>query len=243
MKEKLTRTQLQSLKSQLIVEKTDLEKHFELNDRFGLSEAQSNYSGELSLYDNHPADVATETYERGKDIALNEHAKFQLEQIEQALQNIKIDHYGMCIVCRNSIPYERMEAIPTTQYCKQHAPVQQASQRKPAEEDFLSPPFGHTSLEEDADSTQFDGEDAWQIVESWGNSDSPAMAEDGEIFDYDNVYIEADESVGFVQPIESFLATDLYGKHITVIRNRQYRKYMSDNEGDHGLELAAETLS
>ncbi len=83
----------------------------------------------------------------------------------------------------------------------------------------------------------FDGEDAWQIVEKWGNSDSPAMSEDAESFDYNQMVIESDENEGFVEAFESFITTDLYGKEVSFVRNRAYHKYMKDHEGDHGLEL------
>jgi YteA family regulatory protein len=231
----LNNEQMKQLKKQLLEEKEDLTKHLERNDHFGMSESHSDMIGELSTYDNHPADVATEIYERGKDIALNEHAENQLEEVNRALENIAIGHYGQCVSCGTNIPFERLEAVPTAQYCKQHAPKPEVNDQRPVEERFLNPPFGRTSLDEQGDQNQFDGEDAWQIVESWGTSDSPAMAEDPEVFDYNSMYIESDEPDGYVEPIESFLATDLYG-NVSVIRNWEYRRYMASQEGDHGLE-------
>lgn len=232
----LSPKQMEQIKNQLLKEKVDLIKHFELNEHFGLNESQSDMTGELSMYDNHPADVATEIYERGKDIALNEHAEIYLEQVDRALENISIGHYGSCIACGIPIPFERLEALPTTDYCKAHSPDKKVSDRRPIEEKFLNPPFGRTSLDEHDDQTQFDGEDAWQIVERWGNSDSPALAEDPEVTDYDNMYIESDELVGCVESLESFLAVDLYGNPIPVVRNSHFRKYMASDEGDHELE-------
>jgi YteA family regulatory protein len=232
----LNSKQLNQLKQQLLDEKADLERRLDDNGNFGLSESQGDSSGELSMYDNHPADTATGLYEREKDIALNEHAEFQLNQLNRSLENMAEGDYGICVTCGTAIPFERLEAIPTTEYCIKHSVDNHVSDRRPVEEEFLNPPFGRTSLDEQGDQNQFDGEDAWQIVESWGNSDSPAMAEDPEIFDYDSVYIEADEPDGYVEPIESFLATDLYGNHVSIVRNREYRRYMASNEGDHELE-------
>lgn len=82
----------------------------------------------------------------------------------------------------------------------------------------------------------FDGEDAWQTMERWGTSNTPALSEEPEINDYNGMYIESGEADGYVEPIEQFLATDLYGKERTVIRNRAYRRYMKDGEGDTRLE-------
>lgn len=44
--------------------------------------------GELSAYDNHPADVGSETYEREKDAGLREQAGYILREIEGALEKI-----------------------------------------------------------------------------------------------------------------------------------------------------------
>lgn len=44
--------------------------------------------GELSTYDNHPADVGSETYEREKDTGLREQAGYVLREIESALEKI-----------------------------------------------------------------------------------------------------------------------------------------------------------
>ena len=42
--------------------------------------------GELSAYDNHPADMGTELYEREKDFALEEHTDSELNKVNEALQ-------------------------------------------------------------------------------------------------------------------------------------------------------------
>lgn len=109
------------------------------------------------------------------------------------------------------------------------------------EEQFLAPAFGRTSLDEREDQNGFDGEDAWQIVESWGTSNTPAMAESGDIDSYDVMAIEAAEELdGFVEAYESFVATDIYGHDVSIVRNRQYRKYLENGEGSGLLEPGSE---
>ncbi len=223
---KLTEKQIKRIKKQLLTERASLEQMTDRSGNFGLASSFRDSTGDLSVNDNHPGDLGTEMYERGKDIALNEHAENQLEDIDTALERMEKGNYGICTICGTDIPYARLEAIPTTRYCLQHVPEREISNRRPAEERFLRPPFGRTSLDEDDNETEFDGEDAWQIVESWGNSDSPAMAEDPEALNYDNLYLESDENVGYVEALESFLATDLYGRQVMVVRNNEYKKYM-----------------
>lgn len=231
----LTDKQLHTLRSSLEAEQAIIEQRLASNDHFGLGVSHREELGELSLIDNHPADVATEIYERGKDIALLEQEEFHLTRIESALSAMDNGDYGICRTCGEAIPYERLEALPDSLYCIEHAPRQELSERRPAEESFLNPPFGRSSMDE-KDYNGFDGEDAWQIVESWGNSDSPAMSENRNYDSYDNMGIEADEADGYVEPFESFIATDITGKHVTVVRNREYYEYMEHDEGDHGLE-------
>lgn len=232
----LNRRQLRQLREILVQEKNDLQKHFDLNDHYGLSQSLRENTGELSTNDNHPADVATELYDRSKDIAINENAEYHLLDVNEALNSMDDGSYGTCSICGTNIPFERLMAIPTTHYCKKHAPDRHASERRPVEEQILAPPFGRTSLDELDEQNQFDGEDAWQIVESWGTSNTPAMAEDREVHSYNEMEIEHDENDGYVESFESFLATDMFGSEVSVVRNKAYREYMHSREGEGLLE-------
>ncbi|OBZ16699.1 TraR/DksA C4-type zinc finger protein [Bacillus sp. FJAT-26390] len=224
------------LQSRLLDEQREIEKRLADNDHYGLSQSLRDDTGELTAIDNHPGDTATELYEREKDVALLEQEELHLSRIDAALDAIANGSYGICAACHEPIPLERLDAVPDTLYCIEHAPRQHLSLRRPVEELVLDPPFGRTSLDEQDSYNGFDGEDAWQIVEQWGNADSPAMSENRNVADYVNVGIDAYENDGFVEPIESFLATDITGRHVSVIRNREYRHYLDTGEGDHGLE-------
>ncbi len=232
----LTSAELDLLHERLLDEQREIRKRLVDEDHYGLRHSLRDESGELSSIDNHPGDTATELYERGKDVALAEQEELHLQRIEAALQAIDNGTYGVCLLCGASIPFERLDAVPDTLYCKEHAPRQLLSHRRPAEEGLLSPPFGRTSRDEHDSFNGFDGEDAWQIVERWGNSDSPAMSENRDAADYDHIYTEADEHDGYVESLESFLATDITGKHVTIVRNREYDRYIHSEEGDHSLE-------
>jgi len=222
---------IHTLKRRLLQEQSELEHRVHGNNHFGLSQSFRDSTGELSTNDNHPADAGSEMFERSKDIALLEKEAFRLERVEAALERMETGEYGHCVACGKFIPIERLEALPTAIYCVEHEPRQETSDNRPAEEMFLYPPFGRSSVDE-RDETGFDGEDAWQIVESWGSSNSPAMAEDNNIDSYGLMSIEADENVGYVESIENFLATDITGHNVTIVRNRSYHQYMANNEGD-----------
>jgi DnaK suppressor protein len=80
-------------------------------------------TGELvsSSADNHLADTASETYERELDEGLEEDARGQLRQVEAALARIESGEYGKCEVDGKDIPLERLEAVPWTTVCVEHA--------------------------------------------------------------------------------------------------------------------------
>ncbi|MCL6456771.1 MAG: TraR/DksA C4-type zinc finger protein [Gorillibacterium sp.] len=232
--EHLTLEQKNTLHEALLQNKAELDKLLAHTDHFGLLESLSESTGELSTYDNHPADIGSEVFERGKDFALNEHTKIEREQVEAALQRMENASYGTCAHCGEPIPYERLQAVPETAFCIKHTPVQHVSTSRPIEESLMDPPFGRTSFDEKDNETEFDGEDAWQAVSSWGTSESPAMAEDPEVTDYTSLTIESDENVGYVEDLESFLATDLYGNGTFVVPNKAYYAYI--NRQDSALE-------
>jgi YteA family regulatory protein len=233
----LTNQQIHELQLQLLEEKISLERRVDHNENHGLSISFFQNTDELSMYDNHPADIGTELFERSKDLALNEQCEFQLQQVDDALARMQYWDYGLCVFCHQPIPFERLQAIPTTIYCIEHVPDPAESERRPVEEEILAPPFGRTSLDELDEQNQFDGEDAWQIVARYGNSNSPAMSENRQVEDYDQVYIEADELEGFVESYESFVATDLYGQEVSIVRNNAYRDYIHSGEGEPLLEI------
>ncbi|MDB5053588.1 MAG: transcriptional regulator, TraR/DksA family [Bacilli bacterium] len=232
----LSQDQIKDLEKLLLEEKTNLEKRIDQSNHFGLESSYRESPGELSSYDNHPADTGTELFEQGKDLALNENAENHLREVTEALDRIQKNNYGSCVECGKTIPYERLLVVPETHFCIAHVPERDISEYRPVEEKIMSHPFGRTSLDERSDQNQFDGEDAWQIVESWGNSDSPAMSEDREVHNYNEMFIEADENDGYVEDFESFIATDIYGKEVSIVRNKAYRNYMANQEGEPLLE-------
>lgn len=233
---RLTERQRADLERLLLARKAEL-ANLLARDHHGLDMPPGDSALELSQYDNHPGDAGTELFERSKDLALVEKAEHQLEEVELALVKLASGTYGTCVVCGEPIPYARLAAIPWTALCIRHADSTPSPDR-PVEEEMLAPPFGRTSLDGRTDETEFDGEDAWQIVARYGTANSPGAAENPGEFAYEDPYLESDELEGFVEPLESFLATDLYGETREVIRNGAYKTYLQKGEGDRTLEAA-----
>ncbi|GAE04285.1 DnaK suppressor protein [Paenibacillus sp. JCM 10914] len=160
--------------------------------------------------------MATELYEREKDLALQDRVDLELQRVIFSLENIHHGRYGVCTICGQPIPYERLEAVPDTQYCIKDTPREHLSFQRPVEEEVMAPPFGKSSMDEH-DYAAFDGEDAWQIVESWGTSNTPAMAENNDVDSYDEMAIEnGDDLGGFVEPTRiSWQPTSMVQKYLS----------------------------
>ena len=83
-------------------------------------ESESDSLGELSSYDQHQADVGTETFEREKDLSILEQVEAELADVEHALRRLDDGTYGTCEVCGTAIPDERLEAMPAARLCLEH---------------------------------------------------------------------------------------------------------------------------
>jgi RNA polymerase-binding transcription factor DksA len=90
-------------------------------DDEGLTEqSESDSVGELSSYDQHQADMGTETFEREKDLSILEQVEAELADVEHALRRLDDGTYGTCEVCGKVIPDERLEAMPAARLCLEH---------------------------------------------------------------------------------------------------------------------------
>ena len=83
----------------------------DLRGELGVSE-NDNLS-ELADYDQHPADTASETFEREKDLSILEQLEAELGELQAALVRIDEGTYGIDEVTGAPIDPARLEAYPT----------------------------------------------------------------------------------------------------------------------------------
>ena len=81
-----------------------------LRDELGTSENED--VSELSDYDQHPADMGTETFEREKDLSILEQLEEELSELQAALERIDNGTYGIDEVTGSPIDPARLEALP-----------------------------------------------------------------------------------------------------------------------------------
>jgi YteA family regulatory protein len=196
---------LNDFRQRLLAEKRRIEIEWENSNRFNLNQSLTDSVEELSAYDNHPADLATETFEREKDLALWNSSNETYNRINEALDRIDAGVYGQCELCGEPIHQDRLEALPYTTLCFSCAKVteeQYINRERPVEEEVLEPPFARTFLD-DTDYVATDGEDIWQSVARYGTSDTPSDL--GGTDSYDDNFYDADEDQGIVERVEGVI--------------------------------------
>lgn len=133
----MNQSQLEQLKKQLLEEMKDLKEGIETHDDIERTE--------LSNYDNHPADIASDLTIQLTEYAMDDFKQESIDKIEAALNAIENGTYGKCEECQKEIPFERLEAVPTTLTCKEHSKEKVDMTTRPVEEEIMNE-LTHKSL-------------------------------------------------------------------------------------------------
>lgn len=221
--------QLDQLRNKLQLDKKQITEQME-RLRELMHEDYDTRDQTLSLIDNHPADEATELYDAERDIGIYNHFSHTLHAIDQALDKLNKGEYGFCEVCHQPISIERLEAVPETIYCIEHA-----EQKDDQDKNFEQQIINFHELDMDTkDATFFDGEDTLQAVYSYGTSN---LTEKHNVWENEFSEQFEHELHGYVEPLENFIATDITGSNVFIVRNEAYRHYIENDEGDTFLQL------
>ncbi len=100
-----------------------------------IGESQEDNLAELSSADQHPADVATETFNRERDLSVLEQVEAELADVERALRRVDEGSYGTCEACGGPIAEERLEALPATRFCLADQATAEREAARPAAPD------------------------------------------------------------------------------------------------------------
>lgn len=82
-----------------------------------LGDNDNNASSELSNYDNHPAEIASELYDIEHRMGLKMHREHEIKEIDHAIEKIKAGTYGTCETCGKDIDSKRLEILPQARLC------------------------------------------------------------------------------------------------------------------------------
>jgi RNA polymerase-binding transcription factor DksA len=89
-------------------------------------EAEEDSSSELSHLDQHPADSASDAFEREKAFSILDQVQAELEDVERALKRLDEGSYGSCQACGGAIGDDRLAAVPATRFCVEHQAAAEA---------------------------------------------------------------------------------------------------------------------
>jgi YteA family regulatory protein len=204
----MNRNKLMYYKNKLMEEKNNLEKSLKrLNDEEKKSFKDS--TGDLSSYDNHPADQGSETFEREMDLGLADNIKGSLKEIADALKRIKTGEYGICQSCGKKISEDRLNVIPYTNFCEVCKAKEEefnSARNRPMEEELIKHPFGR-GFNDNKDIAIYDAEDTWQDVARHGTSNTPSDISENNIERLEEAYIDSKENNSGVE-MEDFIYND-----------------------------------
>lgn len=195
---------LTDLAQRLRGEEKDLSQQIEAYERTR-TESLKDSSQELSGYDNHPADLGTETCERSKDLALLDNVRALRHEVRRALARMDAGKFGICDRCGREIDYDRLSAIPHTDLCldcRREIESMDPPRWRPIEEEVLSPPFGR-SFKDHTAVAAYDGEDTWQDLARHGSSNTPSDV--GGTDALEDAYIDHDEHRGLVEMVDGLI--------------------------------------
>ncbi|WP_067931547.1 TraR/DksA C4-type zinc finger protein [Alicyclobacillus kakegawensis] len=195
-----------SIRDGLLRERETIEQRLRHSGEYGMDEAIGTTLGELSAYDNHPADIGSEVFERGKDLALRDRDRLRLQDIDRALSALEDGTYGICGRCSRPIPFERLRAYPTALLCvdcKRREEREHPSRQRPVEETVNAPAFHRSNLD-GTEVVEFDGEDSWQAVARYNQRPE---------YEHDYELQGLDDNEGIVDPADA-------------VSDRQYREQL-----------------
>jgi RNA polymerase-binding transcription factor DksA len=120
---RLTKKELGDLRVRLEEERVQLDTQLATIVEDSFAATQSDTSGDVGL-DDEPADAGTATFEREKDLSIENNVRDLLHKISRALKRMEDGTYGVCDICGKPIEKARVKALPYVDLCIKDAQAQ-----------------------------------------------------------------------------------------------------------------------
>lgn len=220
----LSTNQLHILKERLEEDKQAIKSQLNSKSKYNHTDASLRETvDELSAYDNHPAEMGTELFERERELTLDDHQNKELTRINMALEAIEKGTYGRCKVCGEEVPFERLEVLPSTLYCVDHSPETSGEDDRPAEDDSLMRTASN-SYRHDSEQGIVDPHDSFEEVARFGTSETPSDLV-GDYDSYNELYNVGENEESYPEDYETYSATDITGQKKVVLPSRKMEEY------------------
>src|SRR4051812_28892806 len=122
---KLTTDEIDELRTRLESERVELAAQLTTIEDQAFAATQSDMSGDVGL-DDESADAGTATFEREKDLSIENNVRDLLRKIEGALKRMDAGTYGLCERCGKPIEKARIKALPYAELCIKDAQAAQS---------------------------------------------------------------------------------------------------------------------
>jgi DnaK suppressor protein len=118
-----SKKELDELRERLLTERAELEDQLTTIEEQSFATSQSDLSGEVS-FDEENADAGTFTFERERDLSIENNVRDLLGKIDRALAKMDDGTYGLCARCGKPIEKARLKALPYVDLCLKDAQAQ-----------------------------------------------------------------------------------------------------------------------
>jgi DnaK suppressor protein len=115
-REALSGKEIEELRASLLREREELQRQLAELEATSFSTPQSDISGETS-FDEEYADSGTATFERERDLSLENNIRDLLGKIDKAISRMDEGTYGICERCGRPIEKARIKALPYASLC------------------------------------------------------------------------------------------------------------------------------
>jgi RNA polymerase-binding transcription factor len=123
LKSPFTKKELDDLRASLELEREQLQKQFATIEENSFATTQSDLTGEVA-FDDETADAGTATFERERDLSIENNVRDLMQKIDRALEKMDAGTYGFCERCGKPIEKARVRALPYVDLCIKDAQAQ-----------------------------------------------------------------------------------------------------------------------
>jgi RNA polymerase-binding transcription factor len=118
-----SKKELDDLRERLLAEQAELQEQLTTIEEQSFASSQSDLSGEVS-FDEENADAGTFTFERERDLSIENNVRDLMGKIDRALVRMDEGTYGICSRCGKPIEKARLKALPYVDLCIKDAQAQ-----------------------------------------------------------------------------------------------------------------------
>ena len=113
---RLSAQEVREFGERLRSERTELSEQLTTIEDQSFAATQSDLSGDVGV-DDESADAGTATFEREKELSIEQNVRDLIAKIERALKRIDAGTFGVCEVCGKPIEKARLRALPYADLC------------------------------------------------------------------------------------------------------------------------------